>query len=150
MPSSSPTSIAANELQELLKRMGVEAEVSANDETPPILEIKSPEAASLIGHRGDGLKSLQHILRLIMVRKGGEGTVLIDIEGYRDRQHQQLQELAKRKADEVMESGRLAVLQPMSSYERRLVHTALAEREGVTTESIGDGGQRRVMIKKAE
>ena len=148
--SDTTTTQAIDQLQTLLQKMEVEAEGTATSDDPPMLEVKSKDAASLIGHRGEGMKALQHVLRLILVRQGVDLPVLIDIEGYRARQHEQLQQLAQRKAEEVKETGRLAVLQPMSSYERRLVHMALADHEEVVTESLGEGTNRRVMIKKKE
>ena len=141
---------AQQKLAGLLEKMGVSAEIEVLPSDPPLLNIKPEEPGSLIGHRGEGLRAMQHLVRLMLVRDGIESNVLVDIDGYRERQHQQLQEMAAKKADQVVQTGRLAVLQPMSSYERRLVHTALAERDDVITESLGEGRERRVMIKKAD
>lgn len=143
------STIAAHKLDELLRAMGVEATITVVSEDPAQLEVTADGAAQLIGHRGEGMRSLQHLLRLMLVKEGRDEPVLVDIEGYRAQQQDNLVDQAKRKADEVAQSGRLAVMSPMSSYERRLVHMALAERPDVVTESLGEGRDRRVMIKKA-
>lgn len=137
-------------LEELIKKLGVEATITLESTDPPMLAVATDDPAPLIGHRGDAMKALQHILRVMMARQGTELPVLVDVEGYRAKQQEQLQELAARKAEEVRETGRLAMLPPMSSYERRLVHMALAERDDVVTESVGEGAERRLMIKKKE
>lgn len=143
------STIAAHKLDELLRAMGFEPTVTVTAEDPVQLEVTSDEAGNLIGHRGEGLRAVQHLLRLMLVREGREENVLVDIEGYRHQQQQNLVEQALKKADDVVESGNLSVMAPMSSYERRLVHVALADRKDVVTESLGEGANRRVMIKKA-
>lgn len=150
MTPPKPIAVAQDILGELLAKMGVEANVEILSEEPPTLNIALDSPGALIGHRGDGLKSLQHLVRLFLIKQNHELPVIIDIEGYRAKQQEQLEQLAKRKAEEVRSSGRLAVLSPMSSYERRLVHMAVADYEDVVTESLGEGQNRRVMIKKKE
>lgn len=150
MTTDSAITAARAMLEELLGKMGIKAKVSVVSEEPPTLDVSLDEPGSLIGHRGEGIRSLQHVLRLLLWRAGHDLPVVIDIDGYRARHEEHLKELAKRKAEEVRGNGRLAVLAPMTSYERRVVHVALKEEDGVTTESLGEGANRRVMIKKAE
>ena len=137
-------------LAEMLAKMGIDATVEQREDDPPLLEIGSEDPGILIGHKGEVVRSLQHVLRVMTARAGGPPTAIVDVDGYRSRQQSQLKETAKRKADEVKKTGRLAVLPPMTSYERRLVHVELRDDPEVVTESIGDGGGRRVMIKKAD
>jgi spoIIIJ-associated protein len=137
-------------LENLLIKLGVNGTVTVQEAEPPVLSIESEEAATLIGHRGEVLRSLQHLVRVMLVRSGTDLPILVDVEGYRERQQEQLKVDAQKKADDVARSGRLAMLPPMSSYERRLVHMSLAERDDVVTESIGEGAGRRLMIKKSE
>ncbi|MDP9211725.1 MAG: hypothetical protein M3N59_00375 [bacterium] len=138
-------------LAELLAKMGIDATVEQREDDPPLLEIVDVEdPATLIGHRGEAIRSLQHVLRVMVARAGGSPTAIVDVDGYRSRQQGQLKETAKQKAEEVKQTGRLTVLSPMTSYERRLVHVELRDDPAVTTESIGEGGSRRVMIKKVE
>lgn len=136
-------------LENLLIKLGVSGTVTVVEAEPPTLSIESDEAQTLIGDRGEVMRSLQHVVRVMLVRSGTDLPILVDVDGYRERQHEQLQVDARKKADEVARTGRLAMFPPMSSYERRLVHMALAERDDVVTESIGEGGGRRLMIKKA-
>lgn len=140
----------ADQLKELLAKLGVAAEVEARDGQPPVLEIKAAEAGPLIGHRGEVIGAIQHLLRVMLYRTDQDASVVVDVDGYRERQHDQLRELARAKADEVRQTGRSAVLAPMSSYERRLVHVELKDADGVLTESLGEGGHRRVVIKKQD
>lgn len=140
----------ADQLKELLAKLDVAAEVEVHDGQPLVLEITTAEPAQLIGHRGEVIGAIQHLLRVILHRTDQDASVIVDVDGYRERQHEQLQELAREKADEVRQTGRSAVLAPMSSYERRLVHVELKDAEGVLTESLGEGGHRRVVIKKQD
>ena len=139
--------VAADQLRELLNKLGVTAEVEAKEGQPLVLEIKTAETAALIGHRGEVIGAIQHLLRVMLHRNDEDASVVVDVDGYRERQHEQLRELAREKADEVRQTGQSAVLAPMTSYERRLVHVELKDAEGVLTESLGEGGQRRVVIK---
>lgn len=143
------STMAAHKLDELLRAMGFDITVTVTSSDPVQLDIASAEAGSLIGSRGEVLQALQHVVRLLVAKEGREETIILDIEEYRAKSQENLVETAKRKADEVAQNGRLSVLPPMSSYERRLVHMALKERTDVVTESLGEGGNRRVMIKKA-
>ena len=146
---SEQTDQAKTLLENLLMKLGVSGAVTVHDGEPPTLSIESDDAQALIGPRGEVMRSLQHLVRVMLVRSGSNLPILVDVDGYRERQHEQLQVDARKRADEVARTGRLAMLPPMSSYERRLVHMALAERDDVVTESIGQGGARRLMIKKA-
>lgn len=150
MATKKPTTLAAEKLDQILTNMGLSAKVTVTGDDPPMLEIEVDDPGLLIGTRGDGIRSLQHLLRMLLLKEGEDLAVLIDIDGYREKKEQQLSELAKRKAEQVKASGRLEVLSPMSSYERRLVHIAIRDDDGVVTESLGEGKDRRVMIKKAE
>jgi spoIIIJ-associated protein len=146
---SAGTDQAKTLLENLLMKLGVSGTVTVLDAEPPTLSIESDEAATLIGDNGDVMRALQHVVRVMLIRSGTDLPILVDVDGYRERQHEQLQVDARKKADEVAQTGRLAMFPPMSSYERRLVHMALAERDDVVTESIGQGQTRRLMIKKA-
>lgn len=137
-------------LNELLVKLGITAEIEVKDGEPTVLEIKSDDAARLIGHRGEAIAAIQHLLRVMLHHADQDASIVVDVDGYRERQHEQLRELARQKAQEVRESGQSAVLAPMTSYERRLVHVELKEADGILTESLGEGGNRRVVIKKQD
>jgi spoIIIJ-associated protein len=148
--------IAAQTLDHMLELMGVRADVSIRDaETPgdglgmvkAVLDIEGDDLGILIGRRGETLTSLQYLLNLMMARQFGEKiTFTVDVEGYRRRRERQLNSLARRSADQVKRTHRPVTLEPMPPNERRLIHLALAEDRYVTTESTGEGEDRRVEI----
>jgi spoIIIJ-associated protein len=118
------------------------------------VEIKTTDAPLLIGKHGDNLNAFQHILRLAASQKADELnrkiTLIVDVDGYRKRKEDDVIDLAKRRAEQVRESGNPVKLPPMSGFMRRLVHMELAKPEwdDVTTESAGDRGYRAIVIKK--
>ena len=148
---------AKDALERLIDLMGVAGSVIPQ-EPPDIQEelgittsvyfdIMGDDLGILIGRRGQTLTSLQYILRLIV----GHQTkvwepIFIDVEGYKQRRYQGLQNLARNMAEQVEAKRTPFTLEPMSAYERRIVHLALAEHPSVTTESIGQGETRRVVI----
>lgn len=138
--------VAESQLADLLKKLGVNATVKARDDQT--LDVETDDPSELIGHRGEVLEALQHVLRVILHRNGQEAGFVVDVDGYRLQQHKRLQETAKEKAKTVAATGRSATLPPLSSYERRLVHMELKDVDGVITESIGEGQNRRLVIKQ--
>jgi spoIIIJ-associated protein len=102
---------------------------------------------SLIGRKGERLSALQHLVNLMLSRRTGQWTrVLVDVEDYRGRRERQLAELALRAAERVLETGKMLQLEPMPALERRWVHLALRDHEGVGTQSIGEEPNRRVVV----
>ncbi len=101
----------------------------------------------IIGRRGETLDALQYLASLVANENGGGYyRVVIDIGNYRERRENTLEGLAKRTAGQVLRTGRSRSLEPMNPYERRIIHTAVQNIEGVTSTSIGDGANRRVVI----
>jgi len=139
---------AAKVLREILEHMGVDAEVSAFDDGERIiLDAHGPESGLVIGKKGATLDALQYIVNRIVYRRPKEGPlVVVDAEGYRGRREDSLVDLAQRLADKVVKSGQAVPVEPMSAHDRRIVHMALVDHEGVTTESEGEGLFRRVVI----
>ncbi len=114
---------------------------------PIAFDIKGDDVGILIGRRGQTLACLQYIVRLIMASQTKRWLpITIDVEGYWQRRNKSLQALAQRIADQVKTRKAPFTLRPMPSYERRIIHLALAEHPDVTTESIGTGEARRVVI----
>lgn len=135
-------------LEELLKGMGIDAGVSAKEIEDYIsLEITTPDSALVIGRKGKTLEALQYLVNLI-INKGKEERikVILDTEGYRERRKARLIELAKRLAQRAKEGNTEVFLEPMNPYERRIIHTTLAEDPDVETESVGEGMERQVVI----
>ncbi len=133
----------------LLGLMGFEGEIRLTESGEKgiliSIDIQSPQI--LIGQRGENLKDLEHILRLILRRKLKEATFInLDISDYKKKRGEFLKELACSIADQVSLSKKSVTLDPMSSYERRIIHLELASREDVTTESLGEEPERRMVI----
>ncbi|MBN1966684.1 MAG: Jag N-terminal domain-containing protein [Anaerolineae bacterium] len=141
-------------LEELLAKMHIKAEVvvyrakaSPGEEAPWVLQMRGRDLGVLIGRRGETLAALQYITRLIASRDlQRRANIVLDVEGYKSRREQMLCRLAKRMADQAIQLGRTVALEPMSPYERRIVHLALRDHPQVTTQSIGEGDHRKVTI----
>ncbi len=113
----------------------------------PIIDISGEDSGLLIGRRGQTLQSLQFIVNLIVRGEFGEGIrVALDVEKYRQRRETSLRDMANKVAERVSQTGRSITLEPMSAADRRIVHLTLAEREEVSTESVGFGDDRKVTI----
>ncbi len=120
------------------------------DEPSLLLDIIGDDLGLLIGRGGETLRNLQYILRLIIVRRIGKWiNVIVDVEGYKQRRQNIVRQLARRVANRVMATGRVAHMDPMNSYERRIVHLELSKIEGITTKSSGEGKHRRVGVYPA-
>ena len=135
--------------------MGVHASVSARykeadtpNRRPTVwVDITGKDLSILIGRRAETLHALQYITSIILGKELGHSVPLvIDVEGYRERRTQQLQRLAQRMAEQAVKTGRRQALEPMPASERRIVHLALREYPGVTTESVGEEPRRKVTI----
>lgn len=112
------------------------------------IEVEGDDSGLLIGRRGETLRTFEFVMNLVLSRQGPRenGRVTIDVEGYRRRRAQSLNQLALRLADRVSRSGRSFPLEPMSANERRIIHMSLSKHPGVTTQSSGDGEARQVTI----
>jgi spoIIIJ-associated protein len=143
--------IASEVLTTLLRLMKVKAEVMAspgNAEAAVSLDIRGDDLGALIGRRGQTLASLQFIVRLIVSERVGKWLpIAIDVSGYKEQRRQSLRRLALSLADQVKSSRRPVVMEPMPADERRIVHLALADHPDVTTQSTGEGEERKVVIQ---
>src|SRR6266542_995981 len=135
-------------LQEIVTKMGVEAEVRMDDRPGEEgLEVLGADLGALIGRGGENLVALQQIVSAITSKKAGRsGHVPVDIEGYLRRLEDQLREMSSRVASRVRATGQAVTLEPMLAYERRIVHIAVKGQQGVKTESVGMEPNRRVVI----
>lgn len=100
----------------------------------------------VIGRRGETLDALQHLASLSARTKAGYYKITLNIGDYRERREDALSSLAKRIAAQVLKNGRGKALEPMNPYERRIIHTTIQEIDGVTSASLGEGENRRVVI----
>jgi len=147
---TSPEDLAlgATVLKDLLAGMDIEAEIAYGEQSKSDgLEVLGTDLGVLIGRGGENLVALQQVVSAITSKKVGRSVhVGIDIEGYRHRREEQLKEMALRVASRVKATGSAVTLEPMLAYERRVVHLAVQEQQGVRTESVGVEPNRRVVI----
>ena len=111
------------------------------------INLSGPDMGIVIGKRGETLDALQHLTSLV-VNRGDKSflKVSLDAENYREKRNVALEELAGKLANKVMRTGRNQTLEPMNAYERRIIHSALQDHETVTTYSVGQGVNRKVVI----
>lgn len=143
-----------NLIEETLRKMtfadfslGMREEASSDGENA-VFNISTKESDILIGQYGANLRALQHILRA-MARKKTQDQLRfsIDVNDYRRQKLDSLAELARSLAHQAIIDKRPVILRPMSAYERRIVHMELSGNDRVKTESIGEGEERKVVIK---
>lgn len=148
IPADSKTGKAIAYLNAILKNLGCEnVEIKAAVRENGALIILDGEGLGVvIGHRGETLDALQHLVSLAANNSGGYFKVTLNIGDYREKREQTLISLATRVAEQVKRNSRNRALEPMSAYERRIIHTAVQEIEGVNSASIGEGKNRRVVI----
>ncbi len=149
--------VAKDILEKLLELMDIPASVTLSHEftgedeegvTSSVgLNIEGEDLGILIGRRGQTMASLQHIVRLIMAHQMQVRIpIVIDVEGYKRRRCEGLRALANRLAEQVKAKNMPFAMEPMSAFERRVIHLALADHPDVTTESTGVGETRKVVI----
>ena len=136
-------------LREICEKMGApDMEISAvkQGETV-ILKLTGDKSGMLIGHRGEVMEALSYLCSLVANRGEGEYIKLgLDINHYRNKREENLTAQAKRLAEKAARTGKSHTLEPMNPYERRIIHAAVSEVEGVRSESVGEGATRRVVI----
>jgi len=156
LPDPEIAELAIDLLQGLLDRMKVHARVIARggndlaeegEEPSLILDVTGNDLGILIGRRGETLRALQYVTRLMLSRKLERWEpVIVDVESYRVRRRRSLRQLANRMADRVAFSQQRVVLEAMPANERRIIHIALRDHPQVTTTSVGEGDHRKVTI----
>ena len=140
-------------MKTVLDDMGINAtiETSVNDDGDFVVDVNGEGCGVLIGHHGDTLDSLQYLLNLAANRRvNGEKQeyirVNLDIEGYRAKREESLRQLARHQAERVLKYKKSVMLEPMSPYERRIIHSEIQGIEGVSTNSIGSDANRKIVI----
>jgi spoIIIJ-associated protein len=149
MPSSEDVDITVDVLQHILQYMNIHAMVQVRSTNPLTLNIQgiNENLGLLIGRRGETLSALQLLVSLIVGhRTKHRMRIIIDAENYRERREENLRSLALRVAQQVRNYRRSIALEAMPPHERRIVHIALADSKDISTESIGEGDARRVVI----
>ncbi|MBP3322259.1 MAG: protein jag [Clostridia bacterium] len=153
--TADPADLALDFIRTLLENMNAEATVSLEKKegNERLVRISGKDAGTLIGYHGETLDALQYLANLAANKKSDETDernytrILVDIENYREKRAETLKALARRMAGRVLKYKRNVTLEPMSAYERRIIHSEIQGIEGVTTYSVGAEGNRKVVIQ---
>lgn len=140
--------IAADYIKGILKNMDIDSTVSTTENEDGILiDILGDTTGAVIGRRGETLDAIQYLVSMAANRGDKEYVrITVDCCGYREKRKVILEELAGKIAKTVIRTGRTSTLEPMNPYERRIIHSAVANIEGVTSRSVGDEPFRKVVI----
>jgi spoIIIJ-associated protein len=147
-PGDGKAEEAADVLIEILDHMDLDVDVEVRDDAERVvLDVDGPDAGRVIGKKGQTLDALQFLVNKIVNRfPEGRRHVIVDSGDYRDRHDKGLVSMARREAKRAMDEGKVVTLAPMSARDRRVIHLSLAKFGGVTTQSQGEGTQRRIQI----
>jgi spoIIIJ-associated protein len=147
-PPNGKAELARTLVEGLLKHMGVRAQVSVRPGAEPItLDISGRDLGALIGWRGETLRALQSVTNVMVGKHLDEGErIIVDVERYRQRREHTVREIALRAARQVKMTGDAITLDAMQPFERRAIHLALEGDPDVTSGSIGDEPERRVVV----
>ena len=145
--------VAREFIDTLLSDMEIHAdvEVATTRKSDRTISINGEEAGVLIGHHGDTLEALQYLTNLAANKREEDESrdyvhITVDVENYRAKREATLRALARRMANKVQKTGKSVMLEPMSPYERRIIHSEVQSVEGVSTNSVGQDSGRRVVI----
>ena len=147
-PANGTADIARILVEGLLKHMGVRAQVTVRTGSDPItLDISGRDLGALIGWRGETLRALQSVTNVMVGRHLADGErIIVDVERYRQRREHTVREIALRAARQVKMTGDAITLDAMQPFERRAIHLALEADPDVTSGSIGEEPERRVVV----
>ena len=147
-PVNGKAETARTLVEGLLKHMGVRAQVTVRAGADPItLDISGRDLGALIGWRGETLRALQSVTNVMVGRHLDEGErIIVDVERYRQRREHTVREIAMRAARQVKMTGDAITLDAMQPFERRAIHLALEGDPDVTSSSIGEEPERRVVV----
>lgn len=137
-------------LNEFLNRIYPEAKITVEIKDKCLyISIHGENIGNLIGYRGETLYSIENILKAIANKKSENRVVVrLDIEDYKQKRVETLEEVAKKKASIVERTGKMITLEPMKAYERKIIHSVLQDNPNVETRSIGQEPKRRIVITK--
>lgn len=147
--------IIKNTIGQLLEKMGFSGQVvlldSPDDENVVCNITTENDSNFLIGQYGANLQAIQHLARL-MVRKSLPEKIrfTLDVNSYRQQKNQSIIEQARSAAEEALSQKRAVFMKPMSTYERRIVHLELSKNPEVSTESMGEGEDRKIVVKPSD
>lgn len=146
---STPAIKAYDFIENIIANMGLDAtvEITSQDKEGVNITIDGDKLGILIGRRGDVLDSLQYLATLAAnIEKSGFYRVTVDVQGYREKRAETLRGVARRMSEKVLKYKKSFALEPMNAYERRIIHAECQNIDGVTTRSIGEGADRKIII----
>ena len=146
---SDPAQAAKAFIDGLLEKMGIQGEAfpTMGENNTLLIDIRGEDMGAVIGRRGDTLDAIQYLTSLSINRGREEHIrVTLDTEGYRAKREESLNRLARKMAGKVLKYHKNMTLEPMNPYERRIIHAALQDYNGVTTYSTGTEPNRRVVV----
>lgn len=149
--NSENTAIINDFVRRVAEYMQIPCEVSVSSEESGSIRVAmqaDDNGRLLIGKNGQNLKALEHVVRVMWLRQNPENrSVIVDVNDYHAERSKALIQLVRETATRVQQTRRSEAFEPMTSYERRLVHTELATYSDLSTESVGQDPHRRVVIK---
>jgi spoIIIJ-associated protein len=147
-PVDGKAEVARTLVEGLLKHMGIRAQVATRTGSEPMtLDISGRDLGALIGWRGETLRALQSVTNVMVARHLDEGErIIVDVERYRQRREHTVREIALRAARQVKMTGDAITLDAMQPFERRAIHLALEGDPEVSSSSIGQEPERRVVV----
>jgi len=144
---------ASDFLLGLLERMGISADIDIKDDNDrTVLEIQTADTELVIGRRGVVIDALQHLVnKAVFKERGAEKgkPLVVDAGGFRDKQVERLRGIATKMAEKALQTKQIVELQPMSPHDRRIVHMAIAEIQGLSSRSEGEGEDRHILLVPA-
>lgn len=144
----SKVKLARDYITSILRAIGINAEFQIyQNETGAVINIESDNNGTVIGRRGETLDAIQYLCSII-ANKGDKDyfRITIDCLGYRSKRKETLEQLAAKVAKSVLRTGRSQPLEPMNPYERRVIHSAISEIEGVSSRSVGEEPYRKIIV----
>ncbi len=147
-----PLEAARSFIETLLADLGIQGDIQIHDDGngESLITLDGEGVSALIGHHGDTLEAFQYLVNLAANKKDDEDRqytrITINIENYREKREETLRRLADKMAAKVKRTGKNVALEPMNAYERRIIHAEIQTIEGVSTNSVGAEGNRRVII----
>lgn len=148
IPADSPAAKAAAYVKTIIASLNCgEVDIKvALKENGALLLLTGDDLNIIIGRRGETLDAVQYLASLAANNGGGHYKISINVGNYREKREETLTNLAKRVAAQALKAGKCRTLEPMNPYERRIIHTAVQNIEGVVSGSFGEGANRRVVI----
>jgi spoIIIJ-associated protein len=148
MVTIDPIQETKNFILNVIKNMGIDLDLSLSEKDRELqFQLSGKDIALLIGKRGQTLNSLQYLSQLVFNRHTKQfKTIIVDAENYRTRRKETLEQLAKKLADKAIKTRKDVSLEPMPSYERKIIHTVLVRNRNVKTFSAGDEPYRHLVI----